>query len=140
MLVRMDDRGPALLLGSAAEAFRAVALTNADGTHAVLIREAERPRALLTVGTEARAGRVVVTPLDEGVELRSDREAAARWIAGGSVVSPRAPSPAQAVERGPVRVPAWANVIGLALVLLIFGLTILGALTAIAWLAGLLRG
>lgn len=142
----MDDGGPSLPLGSSADGFRAVALTNTDGSHAVLIRDAERPKALLTVGTDARAGRVLVTPLADGVELRKDREAAAQWIAAGSVGGPYAQDGARrktSGETGPETrrsggVPAWADVIGLALVLAIFALTILGVLTVVGWLSALL--
>ena len=144
----MDDGGPSLPLGSSAEGFRAVALTNTDGSHALLVRDGDRPRALVTIGTDARAGRVLVTPLDEGVELRKDREAAAQWIAAGSVGRPsvqqagREPSTGEAGRdtHESSHVPAWADVIGLGLVLVIFGLTILGVLTAVAWLARLFGG
>ena len=120
----MDEPGAAIPLGGAADPLTAVALTNADGTRAMLIREGEQPKALITVGTDARAGRILVTPLDGEVELRRDREAAAQWIAAGSVA-----------RRTAARVPAWADAIGLALVLMIFALTIVGALTVIGWLA-----
>ena len=122
----MDERGPSLPLGSGTDGLRAVGLTNSDGSHAVLVRDGERPKLVLTVGTEARAGRVLVTPLDDGVELRRDREAAAQWIASGSVA------------RRPTRVPAWANAIGFALVIAIFGLLVVGALTVVGWVAGAL--
>ena len=139
----MDDSGPSLPLGPGPDGPRAVPMTNADGNHAVLVRDGDLPKVLVTIGTDARAGRVLVTPLDKSVEIRRDREAAAQWIAGGSVTSPRtqaAVPAARPAERTPARVPAWANVIGLALVLLIFGLTILGALTLAGWLAGLVSG
>ena len=119
----MDDGGPSLPLGGGVEGVRAVGLTNADGSHAVLVRAGERPKAVLTVGTDARAGRLLVTALDDGVELRRDPEAAAQWIASGSVRTRAA------------RVPAWANFIGLVLVVLVFALTVIGALTAASWLA-----
>lgn len=138
----MDEAGPMLSLGTSADGFSASALTNTDGSHALLIRDAERPRALVTVGTDARAGRVIVTPLDDGVELRKDREAAAQWIAAGSIVPEgrSAPPVRQVPEHAQAHVPAWANVIGLALVLFILALTILGALTLVGWLTRLVGG
>ena len=82
-------------------------LTNAVGNHAVLVREGEQPRALVTVeaGSPERQ-RVVIVPLDNDVEMRVDGDALAIWLSQGSV------GPA------PSNVPAWANAIGFALVLL----------------------
>ncbi len=39
----MDERGPSLPLGSTQENLRAVPLTNAQGSHAILVRAAEEP-------------------------------------------------------------------------------------------------
>lgn len=122
ILVGVDDSGVSLPLGSGAEGFEAVPLRNAQGNHAILIRDADRGRALVTLGEDARAGRVLVTPLDDGVELRTDRDAAAQWIALGSVARQQAP------------VPAWASLIGLAIVLGIVALTLLGSLSFFGWL------
>ena len=98
-------------------------LTNATGNHAVLVREGEQPRALLTA--EAGAGerqRVVIVPLDTDVELRIDGDAMAVWLSQGSI--------------GPVpsSVPPWANVIGFALVIAVVGFAVLGSVTFFSWL------
>lgn len=101
----------------------AEALTNAAGNHAVLLREGEQPRALLTA--ESGAGerkRVVIVPLDDEVELRVDGDAMAVWLAQGSVGRPRA------------AVPAWANALGYLLVIAVVGFAVLGSLTFFGWL------
>ena len=73
-------------------------LTNAVGNHAVLVREGEQPRALLTA--EAGAGerqRVVIVPLDDDVELRVDGDAMAVWLSQGSI----GPAPCRTCRPGP---------------------------------------
>jgi len=98
-------------------------LTNAVGNHAVLVREGEQPRALVTV--EQRSAdryRVVVVPLDTDVELRVDGDALAIWLSQGSV------GPA------PSHVPGWANAIGFALVIVAVGFMLLGGVTVFGWL------
>ena len=100
-------------------------LANAVGNHAVLVREGDQPRALLTV--ERGAGerqRVVVVPLDDEVELRVDGDAMAVWLAQGTI-GPAASS-----------VPIWANAIGFALVIAVVGFAALGSLTFFSWLLG----
>jgi hypothetical protein len=98
-------------------------LTNAIGNHAVLVREGEQPRALLTVesGSPERA-RVVVVPLDTDVELRVDGDALAIWLSQGSI----GPQPSN--------VPVWANAIGFALVIAAVGFVVLGSVTFLGWL------
>jgi hypothetical protein len=98
-------------------------LTNAIGNHAVLVREGEQPRALLTVesGSPERA-RVVVVPLDTDVELRVDGDALAIWLSQGSI----GPQPSN--------VPVWANAIGFALVIAAVGFVVLGSVTFFGWL------
>ena len=56
-------------------------LTNAAGNHAVLVREGEQPRALVTIeaGSSDRH-RVVVVPIDTDVEMRVDGDALAIWL------------------------------------------------------------
>jgi len=98
-------------------------LTNAIGNHAVLVREGEQPRALVTVesGSPERA-RVVVVPLDNDVELRVDGDALAIWLSQGSI-GPR-----------PSNVPSWANAIGFALVIAAVAFVVLGSVTFFGWL------
>ena len=98
-------------------------MTNAAGNHAVLVREGEQPRALVTVEEgSADRHRVVVVPLDTDVELRVDGDALAIWLSQGSV------GPA------PSNVPGWANAIGFALVILAVGFMLLGSVTFFGWL------
>ena len=98
-------------------------LTNAVGNHAVLIREGEQPRALVTVesGSPER-DRVVIVPLDSDVEMRVDGDALAIWLSQGSV------------GRAPSNVPAWANAIGFGLVIAAVGFVVLGSVTFFGWL------
>ena len=98
-------------------------LTNAVGNHAVLIREGEQPRALVTVesGSPER-DRVVIVPLDSDVELRVDGDALAIWLSQGSI------------GRAPSNVPAWANAIGFGLVIAATGFVVLGSVTFFSWL------
>lgn len=98
-------------------------LTNAVGNHAVLVREGDQPRALVTVeaGSPERQ-RVVIVPLDTDVEMRVDGDALAIWLSQGSI------GPA------PSNVPAWANAIGFALVIGAVGFMLLGSVTFFGWL------
>lgn len=101
----------------------AAPLTNAVGNHAVLVREGDQPRALVTVeaGSSERE-RVVIVPLDTDVEMRVDGDALAIWLSQGSV----GPSPSN--------VPGWANAIGFALVIGAVGFMLLGSVTFFGWL------
>lgn len=98
-------------------------LTNAIGNHALLVREGDEPRALLTAesGSSDRQ-RVVVVPLDDDVELRVDGDALAIWLSQGSI----GPTPSN--------VPAWANAIGFALVIAAVAFMLLGSVTFFGWL------
>lgn len=96
-------------------------LTNAVGDHAILVRQGEAPRALLTGEAAGERERVVVVPMDDDVELRVDGDALAVWLAVGSVS-----------VRG-VAIPSWANAIGLLLVLAVVALAVLGGMTAVGW-------
>ena len=98
-------------------------LTNAIGNHAILLREGDQARALLTA--EAGSGdrqKVVVVPLDDDVELRIDGDAMAVWLSQGSI------------GRAPSNVPGWANAIGFMLVIAVVFFAILGSLTFFNWL------
>jgi len=98
-------------------------LTNAVGNHAVLVREGEQPRALVTVELRGpERGRVIIVPLDNDVEMRVDGDALAIWLSQGSI------GPA------PSNVPPWANAIGYALVIAAVGFVLLGSVTFFGWL------
>ena len=102
-------------------------MTNASGNHAVLVREGEQPRALLTA--EAGAGerqRVVVVPLDDEVEMRVDGDAMAVWLSQGSISRPAS------------GVPGWANAIGFVLVIAVVAFAVLGSVTFFSWFFGVL--
>jgi hypothetical protein len=118
----MEDAPAQIPIGPTGR-LQAQQLTNASGNHAVLVREGEQPRALLTAesGTPDRQ-RVVIVPLDSEIELRVDGDAIAVWLSQGSI--------------GPTaaRVPVWANAIGFALVIVVVGFAILGSLTFFGWL------
>ena len=125
-----DLDGPTLAVGSGqGPPLHAIGLTNARGARAILVRDHERPRLLLSA--ERVAGgheRLVIAPLDASHEVRRDPDSLAEWIADASVA------------RRVARVPAWASVAGFALVLTIFALLILGALTVAAWLGAAVGG
>ena len=120
------QHGASLPVGEPNDDFTATAVPNAEGSHALVIGQGERPMVLVSAGRDARAGRLLVTALDDSVELRTDREAAAQWIARGSVA------------RRVARAPAWANATGFVLVVVIFALTVLGAVTVIGWVTSAL--
>ena len=108
---------------------QAIGLTNAAGAQAILVREDDRPRLLLSAERVAGgAERLVIAPLDASHEVRRDTDVLAEWIAEASV------------SRRVARVPAWASVVGFAIVLAIFALLILGALTFAGWLTAMLTG
>ena len=68
---------------------------------------------------------MIIVPLDNDVEMRVDGDALAIWLSQGSV-GPQ-----------PQSVPAWANVIGLALVMLALAFAVLGSVIFFGWLSGL---
>ncbi len=121
----MELERPPLPIGPAGR-LEAVPLTNGAGNHAVLVREADTPRALLTA-TQPDQGRhrLLVLPLDDDVALHVDGDALAVWLAEGSI----GPTP--------TTVPAWASLIGLVLLLLLLVLTVVGSITVFGWLLGL---
>jgi hypothetical protein len=122
----MDEPIPPLPLGASGRLV-ALPLTNASGDHALLVRQGEAVRALLTgESVSGERDRVVVVPLDDEVELRMDGDALAIWLARGSV------------GREGASVPAWANAVGFVLVIAVIGFAVLGSLTFFGWLADLL--
>lgn len=104
---------------------------------AVLVREAggeARPKALLTADKHPEGERLVVTPLDDDVDVRVDGDALAVWIGtawtdDGTDVRPREPAT-------PTSVPVWATVVGAGLLVLILALTAIGSAVAFSWLVG----
>ena len=107
-----------------------MALTNAAGNHAVLVREGDSPRALLASDSQAHPRpRLLVLRLGDDVALRSDADAAAEWLTQGSV------GPGTEGER----LPVWASVIGFATLILMLGLLLIGSATVFGWLLVLLR-
>ena len=122
----MDELPPPIPLGASGR-LQAQPLVNAVGDHALLVRQGEDSRALITGEAAAERDRVVVVPLDDDVELRVDGDALAVWLARGSVSTSVA------------RVPGWASAIGLLLVVAFIGFALLGSATAFAWLVDALR-
>jgi len=119
----MEETG-ALPLGASGR-LEAVPMTNAAGDHALLVRQGEASRALLTGERGHDRERVVVVPLDDDVEMRMDGDALAVWLTHGSV-GPH-----------PEAVPAWANVIGMLLLLLVLAFAVIGSAVVFGWLAGM---
>jgi hypothetical protein len=122
----MNELPPPIPLGASGR-LEAQPLVNAVGDHALLVRQGEDSRALITGEAAAGRDRVIVVPLDDDVELRVDGDALAVWLARGSVSTSVA------------RVPGWASAIGLLLVVAFIGFALLGSATAFAWLIDALR-
>jgi hypothetical protein len=103
-----------------------LSLRSPSGDHAALVRDADAPRALLSTsrGVDG-AERIVVTPLDDGVEVRVDGDALAIWLASGSLSGPARPA-----------LPGWASGLGLGLVVLLAALAVVGGATVFSWLVG----
>jgi hypothetical protein len=114
----------------------AMALTSA-GDHAILLRETGdggRGRALLTTDKLAAGERLVVMPLDDEVEVRVDGDALAVWLGAGSTHQ----LPSQQVPVEEREVPAWATLIGGALLLVVAAFAVIGSAVSFSWLASLL--
>jgi hypothetical protein len=129
----MEEGEARLPIGSGPGVLLAEGMRNGAGDHAVVVREGEASRALLTAERPSTAEghhRLIVTPLDEEIELRVDGDALAIWLAEGSVGR----------AAGKASVPAWANAAGFVLLLLLFGFTVLGVTTFLAWLLRLPAG
>lgn len=122
----MHELPPPIPLGANGR-LEAQPLVNAVGDHALLVRQGETTRALITGEAAEERDRVVVVPLDDDVELRMDGDALAVWLARGSV------------RTNVARVPGWASAIGLVLVLAFIGFALLGSITAFSWLLQALR-
>jgi hypothetical protein len=119
----VDAELPSLPVGRSGR-LNAVGLTNATGSHALLVRHDEESRALIT-GEPVRGSRerLIVVPFDEDVELRVDGDALAIWLAQGSVGRARGSA-----------LPAWASAIGFLLVLVVLLFLLVGAVTVFSWL------
>ena len=100
---------------------------SSGGDHALLVREADEHRALLTASADER---LILVPLDERAELRVDGDALAVWL-GSAPITRGGATPGDGT-----RTPAWASAIGLVLLLAIVGLAILGSFTFFGWLFG----
>jgi hypothetical protein len=122
----MDELPTPIPLGATGR-LEAQPLVNATGDHALLVRQGESSRALITGEAASGRDRVVVVPLDDDVELRVDGDALAIWLARGSVSTSVA------------RVPGWASAIGLVLVIAFIAFAFIGSLTAFGWLLDALR-
>jgi hypothetical protein len=104
----------------------AIGLTGPDGDHAVLVRQGPAQRALLTADPTEH---LVVTPLDDDVEIRVDGDALAVWLAAAPVTA-----------KAPTEVPGWASVVGLALLLMMVAFTVIGGAVVAGWLVDVLGG
>lgn len=122
------DAAPASVPIGRTGRLEAVALA-AGEDHAVLVKDAGRPRALLSGDPGADGGtaaeRLVVMPLDHDVDVRVDGDALAIWL--GS-------QPLEPEQRQPL--PAWASAIGLVLLLLLVAFAAIGSLTVMGWIVG----
>jgi hypothetical protein len=110
---------------------------SAAGDHAILVRETDpeqRARALLTTDKLPAGERLVVTPLDEEVEVRVDGDALAVWLGAGSLIQ----LPPEQRPVAEARVPFWASVVGGALLLLVLAFAVIGSAVTWTWLSGLL--
>ena len=104
----------------------ALPLAHADD-HALLVREAGRPRALLTADAAGSDERLVLTPLDDEVDTRVDGDALAVWLGSAPLVPARSERP-----------PAWASLIGLVLLLVLVAFAVVGGGVAFGWLLELI--
>ena len=131
------DANPASLPVGRSGRLEAMALS-AAGDHAVLVRETtpeQRGRALLTTDKLPSGERLVVMPLDDDVEVRVDGDALAVWLGAGSIAQL---PPEQRAMPEDASVPAWATVVGGALLLLVLAFAVLGSMVTFTWLTRLL--
>jgi hypothetical protein len=108
----------------------------AAGDHAVLVREArkeQRGRALITTDKLPSGERLVIMPLDEDVDVRVDGDALAVWLGAGSIQQ----VPQQQMSVDARHVPAWATVVGAALLLVMVAFALIGSAVTFSWLASL---
>lgn len=108
----------------------------AAGDHAVLVREARaerRGRALITTDKLPAGERLVIMPLDEDVDVRVDGDALAVWLGSGSIQ--QVPQQQMAVDER--HVPAWATLVGGAILLVVVAFAMIGSAVTFSWLASL---
>jgi len=106
---------------------------SAAGDHALLVRETGedgRSRALLTTDKLPSGERLVVMPLDHDVEVRVDGDALAVWLGSGSLG--HVPPQQVAMEAGSA--PAWAILVGGALLFVILAFAIIGSAVVFTWI------
>ena len=107
------------------------------GDHAILVGEtgsSGRRRALLTTDKLPTGERLVVMPLDDDVEVRVDGDALAVWL--GSGILGNVPRQEQAISNS--HVPAWATMVGGALLLTVLAFAVIGSAVVFTWLTRLL--
>ena len=112
------------------------AALEAGGDHAVLVREIggdARNRALLTTDKLASGERLVVMPLDDGVEVRVDGDALAVWLGSGLTGHvPREHYPVASAS-----VPPWASIVGGTLLIAVLLFAVIGSAVVFTWLTRL---
>lgn len=131
------EASPATILVGRSGRLEAIALS-AAGDHAVLVREARpegRGRVLLTTDKLSTGERLVVMPLDDEVEVRVDGDALAVWLGAGSIQQ----VPPQQVAMDARAAPAWASLVGGAVLLLVLAFAVVGSAVSFAWLLSLFR-
>lgn len=106
----------------------ALPLAHADD-HALLVRQAGRPRALVTADPAGASERLVVTPLDDEVEIRVDGDALAVWLGSRPLVPTRREV-----------VPPWASVVGLVVLLVLVAFAVVGGAVVSTWVVELVGG
>jgi hypothetical protein len=106
---------------------------SAAGDHALLVRETgpeHRGRALLTTDKRPDGERLVVMPLDEEVDVRVDGDALAVWLGSGSLGH----VPPQQMALDDASVPAWASLVGGALLLHVLAFAVIGSGVVFTWI------
>ena len=102
-------------------------LANSAGDHALLVRQSDVPRLLLTAEAVVAdpAGRelVVVMPLDDDIETRVDGDVLAVWVAVGSRSGATVGRP-----------PGWASALGFLMVIALVILVVVGSAAMFGWL------
>jgi hypothetical protein len=106
----------------------ALPLAHADD-HALLVRQAGRPRALVTADPAGSNERLVVMPLDDEVEIRVDGDAIAVWLGSRPLIPTRSET-----------VPAWASVIGLVVLLVLVAFAVIGGAVVSSWVVDVVGG
>lgn len=110
----------------------------AAGDHAILVRESGsegRGRVLLTTDKLPSGERIVVMPLDDDIEVRVDGDALAVWLGAGSTRQ----VPPQQMPVDQRDVPAWATLVGGAMLVLVLAFAVIGSAVSFSWLASLLQ-